>query len=73
MRTTHLFIFQLLGIYGSTLMGQNEDGNNLYRGIEARFTLYLAHYKINLDTFLEAPPHLKKAINEFVFNSRNKA
>ena len=54
-------------------MGQNEDGNNLYRGIEARFTLYLALYKINLDTFLEAPPHLKKASNEFLFNSRNKA
>ena len=72
MRTIHLFIFQLLGIYGSTVIGQIKDEKYLYRGIEAHFTLWLALYKIYLSAFFEAHPDLKKASNEFLFDSRNK-
>ena len=71
-RTIHLFIFQLLGIYRSTVIGKINHGKHLYHGIEAHFTLELVLYRIYLNTFFDAHPDLKKVINKFLLDSRNK-
>ena len=65
----HHYILAYIGIYGIATTGQIKDGKDMYRTLEAHFSLYLALYKLYMSKFVDNNQEIEKKLREAVVNA----